>query len=97
VNEAARARETVATKAAFQRQLVFEGKQVDPEMWAMSHTERLARFRMTAPHVEYLVGHRQLNPREAATMQRRARLRLVRQSPWRIAAPHSHRAVWKIF
>jgi hypothetical protein len=61
----ARGLENVAVQLASNRTGVFEGKRVDAKTWARTHAERLARFRMTVPHVEHLVRRRQVNPREA--------------------------------
>lgn len=61
----ARGRENVAMQLAANRDRVFAGQRVDEQTWEKTHAERLARFHMTAPHVEILVGRRQINPREA--------------------------------
>jgi tetratricopeptide (TPR) repeat protein len=59
--------ENVAKAMAINRERLA-GHQVDedPRMWARTHAERMSRFRMTVPHVEYLIDRRLVNPREAA-------------------------------
>jgi len=62
-------RENTDRMLAANRQRMLGGTPEDhAETWARTHAERMARFRMTVPHVEYLMRRRRVNPREATEL-----------------------------